>query len=112
MARFHYIPNWFNKGLVCSRCQSSRSVKYEVAGKAYCNRCVLTVTCSGERKKFTVPVEVSIISYYDVEAPNAEVAEHMVRDMLVRGDESLLQDNSEPNGSFEVLTEGIITEKE
>jgi hypothetical protein len=63
------------------------------------------------QRKFTVPVEVSVLSYYDVEAENAAEAEEKVTELLRNGEESLLQESSEATGTFEVLSEGII-EKE
>jgi transcription elongation factor Elf1 len=107
MTRFVYIPGWPDKGLTCSRCGTKRSVKYEVAGCAVCNACVL----GGEpKRKFTVPVEFSAISYYEVEADSADEAEEKVIAQIRSAQVLLLQENTEVPGSFEVLSDGIESE--
>jgi hypothetical protein len=38
------IDNWINKNLICNKCGSHKSVKYEGNdGKNYCNRCIAVV---------------------------------------------------------------------
>lgn len=57
-------------------------------------------------KRFTVPVEFSAISYFEVEASNADEAENIVQTMLDNG-EALLQEETEIMDDFEILTESI-----
>lgn len=42
------VKNWHEKGLICRNCGSDKSVKYEVAGRSYCNACVLSIIGSGD----------------------------------------------------------------
>jgi len=38
---FNPISSWWVKDLVCVKCGTTKSVKYEMNGKTYCNVCVL-----------------------------------------------------------------------
>lgn len=106
--RFRYVPGWPDKELTCCICGEKRSVKYEVpkTGRAYCNRCVLKGV-SERPRMFTVPVEFSAISYYEVEADSAEEAEEKVIAQIRSAQVLLLQENTEVPGNFEVLSDGI-----
>lgn len=39
MVKFELIDPKMREGLVCARCGDQRSVKYWIAGSAYCNKC-------------------------------------------------------------------------
>lgn len=39
--RLRVIPDWWGKGLICSRCKTKRSVKYRFKDKNFCNWCIL-----------------------------------------------------------------------
>ena len=39
MVKFELIDPKMRDGLVCARCGKSQSVKYWIAGSAYCNKC-------------------------------------------------------------------------
>jgi LIM domain. len=41
MKQFYPIPNWIEKKLTCTKCKTKLSVKYQIEGNPYCNRCVL-----------------------------------------------------------------------
>lgn len=43
------IPNWFNKQLTCAKCGTTKSVKYMLEGKPYCNKCILPLAMFAER---------------------------------------------------------------
>lgn len=35
-----FIPNWQNKNLKCSKCGTTKSVKYSHKNKNFCNACI------------------------------------------------------------------------
>lgn len=45
---FRPISRWFEKDLTCAHCGETRSVKYEMDGKTYCNRCILPLSIMKE----------------------------------------------------------------
>jgi len=38
---FTQISRWWEKNITCAKCGTTKSVKYEMNGKTYCNGCVL-----------------------------------------------------------------------
>ena len=38
--RYKLVGNWHQMDRTCSDCGETRSVKYELGGKAYCNLCI------------------------------------------------------------------------
>ena len=46
-----YIGDWTEKKLTCARCGSKLSVKYEMFGLTYCNRCVIPASYEAMREK-------------------------------------------------------------
>lgn len=40
-SKLKHIHNWTDLHLVCARCGTDQSVKYDVYGKPYCTMCVL-----------------------------------------------------------------------
>ena len=45
--KVHFISNWFDKKLKCSKCGSEQSVKYKVGESNYCNKCVAPFLIGG-----------------------------------------------------------------
>jgi transcription elongation factor Elf1 len=45
---FRLISRWLEKDLTCARCGETRSVKYEMNGKTYCNICILSLSIRKE----------------------------------------------------------------
>ncbi len=48
------IPIEYRSSLVCSCCGENRSVKYEIGGKFYCNKCV-TISINNHKEKINEP---------------------------------------------------------
>jgi len=47
---WEYIGDWVEKKYICANCGTDKSVKYRMAGKTYCNRCVIPVSLELEKK--------------------------------------------------------------